>query len=117
MKKVKVLLVGILTLVLSLFCLVGCFEQGKYEAVSYSLGSLSVEVDEDDDSYVELKGDDVAVVSISVGTLTWEGEGTCTKGEEKGTVVITISGIEHTATIDGSTMTLDLGIGSIKLEK
>ena len=112
----KVLLVGILTLVLSLFCLTGCFESGKYEAVSYKMGSMSVEVAEDNESYVELKSDNTVVMSIDIaGFMTLEGEGTWEKGEEN--YVLTVEGIEYKATIEKGVMTLNLGIGSIILEK
>ena len=76
MKKMKVLLVGILTLVMSLFCLVGCFEEGKYEAVAYKAGPLTVDIKADEDnSFIELKGDKTATVSINIIIGKIEGEG------------------------------------------
>lgn len=116
MKNVKVFLVGFLTLVLSLFCLVGCGKTGKYEAVSYTIAGFTKEVEEGENSYVELKGENVAVVSISVGSLNWEGEGTWEEGED-GKVSIKVGLFTYTATIDGNEMALDMGIGTINLEK
>lgn len=116
MKKLKVLLVGLLTIIMSLFCLTGCFEKGKYEAVSYTSGPVTLDVSSEDASYVELKSDDVAVVSINLDVMKLEGEGTWTKGED-GEVIIKIGVAEYTATIDGKTMVLDMEIVKITLEK
>lgn len=116
MKKVKTFFVSLLAVMMVFFCFAGCGETGKYEAVSYNLGALSIDVAEDNGSYVELKGGDVAVVYIKVSSMSWEGEGTWKKGDD-GAVTITVSDVTYNATIDGKTMTLDMGIGSIKLEK
>ena len=120
MKKVRVLLVSLLTMLVALFCFVGCGQTGKYKAVSYKIGNATIEIEADDEaaaSYVELKGDDVAVVNIKVATLSWEGTGTWEKAEEDKTVKITVGGITYTATIEGKQMTLNLIAGSIVLEK
>ncbi len=120
MKKVRVLLVSLLTMLVALFCFVGCGQTGKYKAVSYKIGNATIEIETDDEaaaSYVELKADDVAVVNIKVATLSWEGTGTWKKAEEDKTVKITVGGITYTATIDGKQMTLNLIAGSIVLEK
>ncbi len=117
MKKIKVFLVSLLTIVLAMFCLAGCGKTGKYVATAYKIGSTTTDLT-DSTSYVELKGDNVAVVSIDLKITKIEGEGTWKEGEEKNTVVITVSNVPYPVTIDGNTMTLDLGIaGSIILEK
>ena len=116
MKKMKVLLVGILTLVLSLFCMTGCFESGKYEAVSYKAGPMSIEISEENESYVELKSDKTVVMSIDVaGFMTLEGEGTWEKGEDN--YILNVSNVEYKATIEKGVLTLDVGVGSIVFEK
>ena len=123
MKKVKVFLVGILTLVLSLFCLVGCFKTGVYKATAIKttiLGATTTTELEpgEDSSYIELKSDNVAVVSINLSITKIETTGTWTEGEDGKVMIETESGVDYTVTIDGSTMTLDLGsIGQIIFEK
>lgn len=117
MKKMKVLLASILTIVMCLFCFAGCFQTGKYEAVSYKAGPITMDVSGDDASYIELKSGDVAVVSINLAVVKLEGEGTWAKGEEKGTVVIDVDGAKFTATIDGSTMTINILGTELILEK
>ena len=117
MRKIKTIVVSMLAVLMALFCLVGCGTTGKYVATAYKVGSITTTLTEST-SYVELKGDNVAVVSIDMKLGKIEGEGTWAKGEEKNTVVITVSGIPYTVTIDGNTMTLDMGFaGSIILEK
>lgn len=122
MKKLRTLFVAALAMLTTLVCFASCslLQRGKYEAVSYKAGSLSMDLtDETNPSYVELQGDDVAVVSISVMGFTWEGTGTWAADDEgKDKVVdITVKGVTWEAKIDGSTMTLDIGVGSIVLEK
>ena len=117
MKKLKVFLVSLLTVVMAMFCLGACGQQGKYEAVSYKLLGATVDISGDDASYVELKSKNEAVVSITIASMTWEGTGTWEKGEEKNTVVITIDGVSHNATVEDGKMTLDMGVGSIIFEK
>ncbi len=116
MKKMKVLLVGILTLIMSFMCFSGCalLKMGKYKAVSYQsvsiLGaSVTTELPEDNGSYVELKGDNVAVICIKVDSTDWSKEGTW-KENDDGTITITVGGVDYTTTIEGGTMVLDLGI-------
>ena len=117
MKKVKVFLVSLLTVALAMFSLASCVQPGKYEAESYKLGSLTMEISDDNASYVELKWNKDAVVSIQVASMTWEGTGTWKSGEDKNTIVITINDTEHTATVDGDELILDMGVGSIVFEK
>ena len=117
MKKLNVMLVGLLTLVLSLVCFSGCFlHQGKYKAVSYKLGSATF--DASTESYIELKADDVAVISLDFEYFTLEDtEATWTAGEESNEYVLTTDIGEMTFVIDGSTMTLETTLGTITLEK
>ncbi len=110
MKKMKVFLVGILTLVLSLFCLVGCFKTGKYEVVSYT-GAISgsQSVPKDDESYVELKSDNIVKVYLSSDVLpigSIDEVGTWTEMED-GTIKIEAGIFITTVTIDGGTMTFE----------
>ena len=101
MKKLKNLLVVLLAMIMCTFCLVACGEKGKYEAVSYTVAGFTKEVAEDDASYIELKKDNVAVVSIKVtDTLKWDGEGTWEKGED-GVITITVGVVKYNVTIDG----------------
>ena len=72
-------------------------------------------------SYVELKSGNEAVISIHIDMLffekTIESTGTWEKGEEDKTVVITTDNGEYTVIVDGGTMTLDLGVAQLILEK
>ena len=110
MKKLNVLLVGLLTLVLSLVCFSGCFlHQGKYKAVSYKLGSATF--DASTESYIELKADDVAVISLDFEYFTLEDtEATWTAGEESNEYVLTTKMGEYTVAIDGGTMIMEVAI-------
>ena len=117
MKKLNVMLVGLLTLVLSLVCFSGCFlHQGKYNAVSYKFGPIAIDAPEG--SYIELKGDEVANVYIKLGSIAIEqDDATWTAGEESNEYVLTTDIGEMTFVIDGSTMTLETAVGTITLEK
>ena len=117
MKKIKILLVSILTLMLSLFCFTGCGEKGKYEIKEYVTGSITKTADDDNDSFIELKKDDVAVVSIDLVVFELEGEGTWKKGDEKNEIVLSVSGIDYTVVKDGKTLTMDVGVAKIVFEK
>ena len=67
---------------------------------------------------VELKGGKKAVVTSSIGGETNTQEGTWKKGEEKGTIVITIDDEEMTFTKDGKTLTAEIeGMGKVTLSK
>lgn len=120
MKKVKVLLVGILTLVLSLFCLVGCGVEGTYKFESLSVGALgftkTYEVGEEyngekltkDYFTLELKKDGTAVVGEDGSTFT------CDWAEDDGKITFKQNGITlYTATVDGNEMTLKFGDTSL----
>lgn len=116
MKKVKLMLVSLLTVIISLFCLVGCGVAGKYNVASYKSSSVTIEI-QNNESYVELKNDNTAVLSVDVASIfKLEGEGTWAKEDNK--VVITVDGVEYNATLDGNTLTLSFGrIGSVVFQK
>ncbi len=121
MKKVKLLVVSILTVILSLLCLASCGVEGKYTLVSIQLGSSTTTVEEST-SYVELKSENVADVSITidlplVGEKSLTGEGTWKEGEEDNSYVITVSGIPYNAVVDGNVLTLDIFGVKINFEK
>ena len=107
MRKIKMAIVSMLVVFTVLFCLVGCGQTGKYVATAYKAGSLTLDLT-DSTSYVELKGGDEAVVSIDLVVGKLEGTGTWAKGEEKNTVVVTVEGIEYTATVEDGKMTMNI---------
>lgn len=127
MKKMKICLVGILTLMLSLFCFVACGVTGTYKfsymeiaGVKYEAGSEIPMVGSfDEDSYVvTLESDGTAVISMNIMGMTEET--TCTWEEaEDGKVIFKEGDIEvATATIDGGEMIIDAtGMGKIVLSK
>jgi hypothetical protein len=122
MKKIRTFLVASLAMLMMLVGLASCslLQAGKYEATSYKFGPISVDLkDEESPSFVELTMGGDATVSISVAGFTWEGTGTWAKDDEgkDKTVDITVEGVTWEAKIDGSTMTLNVGVGSIVLEK
>ena len=108
MKKVKLYLVSLLTILMALFSFVGCGPVGKYTATSYKTNSISVAI-EDNNSYIELKLDKTAVIHIDVASFitindsnaTWE------KGEGK-EVKITTGNITYTAMVEGKTLSLPI---------
>ncbi len=111
MRKIKVWLVAILTVVLSLFCLASCGEAGKWNVTKYKAGPVSIEADSG--SYIEMKSDKTIVVVIDIAGVSIEKEGTWAKGEEKGTYVLTFGNAEETLTIEDGVMTY----GIYQLEK
>lgn len=124
MKRVKLALVSLLMVIISLFCLAGCGYNGKYVASKIKMGNTTttITVEEGEPtSYVELKSGNEAVISIHIDMLffeqTIESTGTWKKGEEDKTVVITTDNGEYTVIVDGGTMTLDLGVAQLILEK
>lgn len=118
MKKMKALLVGILTIMLSLCCFASCalFKAGKYEATSYKLGALSVDVSADDASYIELKMDKTAKVSIKIASVTIDGEGTWEENDD-GTITLEIEGVKYSAKVEDGELVLSLVAGTIVFKK
>ena len=119
MKKFRTILVTVLAMLMVVFCFASCGKTGKYTATSYTIAGFTKVVEETEDpSYVELKKDNVATVYIKLGTLSWSGDGTWKESEEKeNTVLITVGIITYEAVVDGGTMTLNMGIGSVELKK
>ena len=121
MRKIKMFFVSLLAMMLALFCFASCGEVGKYNVVSFVVSNTETTLT-DNTSYVELKKDNVADVSITVeipfiGEKTLAGEGTWEKGEEKNTYVITISGIEYDAVKDGKKLTINVFVIKFNFEK
>ena len=105
MKKVKSYLVALLTIVMALFCFVGCTPFGKYTATAYKIGSVSIEI-EDGNSYIELKIDKTAVIHIDIaGVMTIEDSGTWERGEEDKEYIITTENTTYSVKVDGDTLT------------
>lgn len=75
MKRMKIWLVGLLTLIISVTCLSGCtlFKVGKYQATSLEVAGFSKEIDAANVPYIDLKLDGTAIVSIQVEGLSYEG--------------------------------------------
>lgn len=122
MKKIRTMLVVVFATIMMLVAFASCaiLQAGKYQATSYKFGPLSVDIkNEETPSYVQLKMNGDAEVSISVAGFTWAGTGTWAKDDEgkDKTVDVTVEGVTWEAVIDGSTMTLNVGLGSIVLEK
>ena len=107
MKKFKTAIVSMLVVLAALFCLVGCGTTGKYVATAYKAGPVTMDLT-NSNSYVELKLDNQAVVSIDFVLGKLEGVGTWAKGEEENTVIITIESVPYTVTIEGGEMTMDI---------
>ena len=121
MKKMRVFLVGILTLVFSLFFLVGCGPAGTYKFESLKMGALGFEKtyevgqeyngEELTKEYftLELKDDGTAVIGDDGETFTCE----WTEGED-GVITFKQNGITlYTATVEGNTMTVKVGDTSV----
>lgn len=104
MKKSSTILVSLLTIVMALFCFVGCGPIGKYTATKYKAGIVSVDID-NSESYIELKLDKTATIHINIANImTIEDSGTWEKGEDK-EVIITGKNLTYTVTVDGNTLT------------
>lgn len=105
MKKVKLYLVSLLTIVMALFCFVGCGPIGKYTATAYKMGSMSIDIN-NSNSYIELKIDKTAEIHIEISALNMsiDDSGTWEKGDDK-EVVIKTENTTYTVTVDGDTLT------------
>ena len=137
MKKMKICLVGILTLMLTLVCFVACGGvTGTYKfksmtttvagmTISYEVGQEIPGVGKIDENYmtIELKSDGTVVGSSSMaGEEAGEEEEAMTWEEVDGKISFKVEGVEvMTATVDGSVMTISQEAGgatvSIVLEK
>lgn len=114
----QTLFVGILTLMLSICCFASCalLKVGKYEAVSYNFGAISVDVSAEDASYVELKMDKTAKTSIKIASVTIEGEGTW-KENDDGSITLSIDGRDYSAKVEGNELVLSVTVGTITFKK
>ncbi len=117
MKKFRLFLVSMLAMITVLFCFAGCGVKGVWRAESYEIAGFTKEVEGESASYIEFKGDDVVTLSISLGTLKFEGDGTWSKGEEKDTYVIDFKGAKYTVKMVDGDMIVDFLIGKIVLDK
>lgn len=118
MKKVKIWLLTLLTVVMALFGLSACGETGVYKVSEYKVGIVSFDVDEDaTDSYIELKSGNEVVLNISVERVSLEGTGTWEKGEEKNSYVLNVEGEKYPVTIDDGEMVITILGVQIILEK
>ena len=107
MKKIKILLVSLLTVILSLFCLASCGETGKWVAKSYEaevFGATVTKEIEDSNSYIELKNDKTIVISIETALGTISKTGTWAKGENDGEYLLTFENSTETLTIKDGVM-------------
>ena len=120
MKNVKVFLVGILTLVLSLFCLVGCSPAGTYKFESLTVGAFgfekTYEVGQEyngqeltaDYFTLQLNDDGTAVIGDDGETFN------CQWTEEEGTITFKQNDFTlYTATLDGNKMIVKVGDTSV----
>ena len=123
MKKIKILLVSLLTVILSLFCLASCGETGKWVAVKYAqktiMGSTEyVDIPEDNQSYIEMNKDNTIVIFIEINGISINKNGVWAKGEEEGAYLLTFDGSTEELTIEDGVMTYDAGaLGIIQFEK
>ena len=126
MKKMKICLVGILTLMLSLICFVACggvagtykFSYIEMAGVKYEAGSeIPLVGSFTEDSYVvTLESDGTAVISMNMMGMTEEVEGTWEEADGK--VVIDVEGDKSEVVVDGGEMIIDAtGMGKIVLKK
>lgn len=125
MKKMKVLLASVLTLIMCLFCFVGCGTTGTYKFQSLSVEvmgfSKTYEVGDEyegekiksDYASVKLNSDNTAVITIdeTVYNCEWA-------EEEDGSITFKQEGVPFgKATLDGSEMTLkvDIAVASMTI--
>lgn len=117
MRKFKTFLVSLLAVLTVLVCFVGCGPMGTYRVEAYEIAGFSKEVEESA-SYIEFKSGKVVTLSLNVaGVLTLEGDGTWSKGEEKGTYIIDFKGVQYPVKMVDGDMVVDFGVAKIILDK
>ena len=117
MKKVKTFLVTMLAMLTMLVCFVGCGPTGTYRVEGYEVAGFTKEVEESA-SYIQFKSGNVVTLSLNVaGILTLEGDGTWSKGEEKGTYIIDFKGIKYPVKMVDGDMIVDFTVAKIILDK
>jgi Zn/Cd-binding protein ZinT len=124
MKKFKVFLVSLLTIVMSLLCFASCGAEGtyKFESLTYKvIGTTTIKVG---DEYLgqQITEDFMTITLNKDNTVKFsqDGEGsdgTWKEGED-GHIIITIGGMEIDAVKDGKKLTFSYsGLGEIVLTK
>ena len=132
MKKIKLLGISMLTLLIGLFCFVGCAPmEGEYKLSAWKLNvgatETEIKIDETSESYLSVNLEEDGVVTVS-GKLVYNGltvldittpqTGTWEKGEERNTVEISVGNVFNvTATMKKNTMTVKLMAGTLILKK
>lgn len=118
MKKAKIWLLTLLTVVMALFGLSACGKTGVYKVTEYKIGAFSYDVDEDTtSSYIELKSGNEVVVNVSVAGESLQGTGTWAKGEGKNSYILNVDGVEYPVTIQDDEMVITISVVKIILEK
>lgn len=132
MKKIKLLVISILTLLIGLFCFAGCAPtEGEYKLSSWKLNvggiETEIKIDENSESYLTVNLEEDGVVTVS-GKLAYNGltvldittpqTGTWEKGEERNIVEISVGNVFNvTATVKKNTMTVKFMAGTLILKK
>ena len=130
MKKIKLWLASLLTVLLCAVCFSGCGAmQGEYKLSSWKLPLIGTEItiDKASESYLTVNLEDDGVVTVS-GQLAYNGTtyldittpqtGTWEKGEEKNVVEISVGNVFNvTATVKGGKMEFNGLFGTLTLKK
>ena len=116
MKKVKTFLVAMLAMLTMFVCFVGCGPMGTQRVEAYEVAGFTKEVEESA-SYIQFKSGNVVTLSLNVASLTLEGDGTWSKGEEKGTYIIDFKGVKYPVKMVDGDMIVDFAVAKIILDK
>ena len=132
MKKIKLLVISILTLLLGLFCFAGCAPvEGEYKLSTWKLNvgatETEIKIDKNSENYLSVNLEEDGVVTVS-GKLVYNGltlldittpqTGTWEKGEDRDIVEISVGNVFNvTATVKKNTMTVKLVAGTLVLKK
>ncbi len=119
MRKIKVFVVSLLAALAVLLCFAGCGEKGIYRIEAYEIPSIGITKEvEANMSYVELKKDGVAEVSIDLGVIGKKvGTGTWEKTDEKNRYILTLDEVEYPIMIVDEEMIIEMDFANIVLEK
>jgi Zn/Cd-binding protein ZinT len=124
MKKFKVFLVSLLTIVMSLFCFASCGVEGTYKFESLTVQLIGTTTIKVGDEYLgqEVTEDFMTITLNKDNTVSFsrdgeDSDGTWEKGED-GHIIITVGGMEIDAVKDGKKLTFSYsGLGEIVLTK
>ena len=128
MKKIKLLTVSLLTVLLCMFCLVGCSVEGQYKLSKWKLPVLGTEIviDEEADSSLSINLEKDGVVTVSgklvvagstILDMTTPTTGSWEKNED-GTVKISAGLLQVNATVKGGEMVFESSLlGTLTLKK